>query len=196
MNHSLYEIPSFLMNQEQNNKSVQQNVMNGVFPRVNRVDGTNVDIDTQLRQNNTRRPTTAPVQMKEGFGGFGISSFGNEDPVPDMKGALGSSERMDKRNLNQRTFKTAGYKSAGHTNNNFIDVESRIHMGLDTRSHGRACGNYADVHIDTFTPLVPCLRDEVQNVKHIVPEYWVRGGASTRVIVRNIDYLRMCGFKQ
>jgi hypothetical protein len=187
MNHSLYEIPSFLMNQEQKNRSVQQNVMNGAFPRANRVDGTNVDVDSRLRNGEN----TAAATVRESF----FSSSTTEESVGDMKGAIGSTTRMDKRNLNQRTFKTAGYKSAGHTNNNYIDVESRIHIGLDTRSHGRACGNYADVHIDTFTPLVPCLRDEVQNVKHIVPEYWVRGGASTRVVVRNIDYLRMCGFK-
>ena len=189
MNNSLYEIPSFLMNQEQKNLNVQKNVVNGVFPKTNRVDGSNIDVDTHMRSGiqSSNRPTAR--RSNEGFVGT------SDTPMVDMKGSIGQSARMDKRNLQQRTFKTAGYKSAGHTNNNYIDVESRIHIGLDTRSHGRACGNYADVHIDTFTPLVPCLRDEVQNVKHIIPEYWVRGGAGTRVIVRNIDYLRMCGYK-
>jgi hypothetical protein len=101
-----------------------------------------------------------------------------------------------KRLLQQRTPGTGPYKAAGHTNNEFIDVESRIRGGLNARANGRACGNYADVFIDTFTPLVPCLKDEVQNVEHIIPVYWVRGGASTRGAVRNIDYLRMCGYKQ
>ncbi len=101
-----------------------------------------------------------------------------------------------KRLLQERTPGTGPNKSAGHNNTHFIDVESRIRGGLDARAEGRACGSYADLHIDTFTPLVPCLKEEVQNVEHIIPVYWIRGGASTRGAVRNIDYLRMCGYKQ
>ena len=46
-----------------------------------------------------------------------------------------------------------------------------------------------------FIPLVPHLAENVQNVDHIIPTYWVRGGMSTRTIVRNIDYLKSCGIK-
>ena len=50
-------------------------------------------------------------------------------------------------------------------------------------------GNY-------FTPMIPKLKTEVQDHKHIIPEDskqdWVRGGLPTRQMVRNQDYLRRC----
>ena len=42
--------------------------------------------------------------------------------------------------------------------------------------------------------MIPKLRDEVQNLVHIIPENsmdsWVRGGLPTRQMQRNDDYLR------
>ena len=75
------------------------------------------------------------------------------------------------------------------------DLKSRLIVGEDT-SQSRACNTLSGISIDRFTPLVPCLEENVQNTKHIVPEYWVRGGMSTRNIIRNIDYMRTCGFKK
>ena len=50
-------------------------------------------------------------------------------------------------------------------------------------------GNY-------FLPMIPKLKTEVQDNKHIIPEDskgdWVRGGLPTRQMVRNQDYLRRC----
>jgi hypothetical protein len=50
---------------------------------------------------------------------------------------------------------------------------------MDT-SQNRSCDVLSDPHQDrSFMPMVDCLRETVQEVKHIV-EPWVRGGAATR----------------
>lgn len=50
-----------------------------------------------------------------------------------------------------------------------------------------------------FTPMVPKLQSEIQNTNYIIPENtdssWVRGGVSTREIMRNIDYKKRCNNK-
>ena len=40
--------------------------------------------------------------------------------------------------------------------------------------------------------MIPNLKKNIQDPNHIVPEYWIRGGESTRNVVRNIDYLKNC----
>ncbi len=167
-NHNeIYNIPSFLMNNQTNQQShmIQQSNVNGLYPKSKPIDRHAVSTDTKLRRG-------------------------------DLSSARGKNVHIEKRNLLTRTPGTGPNKIPGHANNKYIDISSRIRGGLDTRAEGRACGDYADVYIDTFTPLVPCLKDHVQNIEHIIPVYWVRGGASTRTVIRNIDYLRMCGIKE
>ena len=77
-----------------------------------------------------------------------------------------------------------------------VDTESIIRPG-DFASDQKPCigtteasfGNY-------FTPMIPKLKTEVQDNKHIIPEDskqdWVRGGLPTRQMIRNEDYLRRC----
>lgn len=50
--------------------------------------------------------------------------------------------------------------------------------------------------IDRFVPLIPQLEGQIQNPKNLIPKYWVRGGMDTRVVIRNADYLKMCGLKR
>ena len=38
--------------------------------------------------------------------------------------------------------------------------------------------------------------ENVQNIDHIIPTFWVRGGMSSRSVIRNVDYLKSCGFKK
>ncbi len=68
------------------------------------------------------------------------------------------------------------------------DIKSRLLNGEQThvkKSIAPTCG----VTIDRFTPLIPCIADNIQNTDHIIPDHWVRGGMSTRTVVRNADYL-------
>jgi hypothetical protein len=75
------------------------------------------------------------------------------------------------------------------------DLKSKLLSGEDTYMP-KSCDTLSGISIDRFTPLVPCLKENVQDTKHIVPEYWVRGGMSTRNIIRNIDYMRTCGIRK
>jgi hypothetical protein len=77
-----------------------------------------------------------------------------------------------------------------------VDTESVIRAG-NISSDDKACNSLSGVTIGNyFTPMIPKLRDEVQNLEHIIPENsmdsWVRGGLPTRQIQRNADYLRRC----
>ena len=68
----------------------------------------------------------------------------------------------------------------------FIGYEKASNLGYKI---GSTFGNY-------FTPMIPKLKTEIQDHKHIIPEDskgdWVRGGLPTRQMVRNSDYLRRC----
>ena len=77
-----------------------------------------------------------------------------------------------------------------------VDVESVIRPGVDA-GDDRACNSLSGITIGNyFTPMIPKLRDEVQNPIHIIPEdsmqSWVRGGLPSRQLQRNKDYLRRC----
>ena len=77
-----------------------------------------------------------------------------------------------------------------------VDAESVIRPG-DFGKDQKPCMATSEITIGNyFTPMIPKLKQEVQNTKHIIPEDseydWVRGGLPTREMVRNEDYLRRC----
>jgi hypothetical protein len=77
-----------------------------------------------------------------------------------------------------------------------VDNESVIRNGHVT-TDDKACSPLSGITIGNyFEPLIPKLRDEVQDLNHIIPENvmdsWIRGGLPTRQIQRNSDYLRQC----
>ena len=72
------------------------------------------------------------------------------------------------------------------------NTESRLIHGEDT-GQKRPCNVLSEVSIDRFTPLVSCLKGQVQNAEHIIPE-WTWGGSHSRYEVRDKDYLEKCGY--
>ena len=95
--------------------------------------------------------------------------------------------------LTERPHLTTANLQKGYHN---VDVESVIRVGIDA-GDDRACNSLSGVTIGNyFTPMIPKLQDEVQNIKHIIPEdsmqSWVRGGLPSRQMQRNQDYLRRC----
>ena len=75
-------------------------------------------------------------------------------------------------------------------------IEDSLLEGEDT-SQPRTCNTLSEITINNFfQPLVPSVKDS-QNPEHLVPEVvdqnWIRGGAPSRQIVRNIDYRYKCG---
>ena len=77
-----------------------------------------------------------------------------------------------------------------------VDTESIIRPG-DFAGDQKPCIGTSEVTFGNyFLPMIPKLKTEVQDNKHIIPEDskgdWVRGGLPTRQMVRNQDYLRRC----
>ena len=98
--------------------------------------------------------------------------------------------------LVERPYLTTGDLSKGFFD---VDTESVIRSGNST-TEDRPCNGLSGVTIGNFfTPLIPKLKDEVQNLQHIIPENsmedWVRGGLPTRQMQRNADYMRRCSEK-
>lgn len=87
------------------------------------------------------------------------------------------------------------YMGAGETHIVQPEVYSRLVSGAETRVK-KATDALSGVSIDRFIPMVPCLAKNIQNTDHIIPEYWVRGGESSRAYIQNVDYFKMCGIQR
>lgn len=107
----------------------------------------------------------------------------------------------DKRGLvkQPRMYLTVPNMSAGGKNRMGLNPDaSSVLMAGEMSRTGKACNSLAGYDYTSYhmTPLVPCLKDNIQREDHIIPEYWVRGGASSRSNGQNIDYYRACGMKK
>jgi len=87
------------------------------------------------------------------------------------------------------------YMGAGETRIVQPELYSKLTSGTETRVK-KASDALSGVSIDRFIPLVPCLANNVQNTEHIIPEYWIRGGESSRAHIQNVDYFKMCGIQR
>ena len=97
--------------------------------------------------------------------------------------------------LHERPYLTVPYMGRGSGN---ICVESNLRSNEATFQN-RPCNNLAGIYVDRFITQIPCIRENVQNAKHIIPEDnnkdWVREGQPSRQVIRNTDYLNKCGFQ-
>lgn len=136
-------------------------------------------------------------QVTVNFNG-GVGWMGEKGCLIDNDTNLRQSEDLltNKNYINQlveREHLTTGDLTRGFFD---VDTESVIRPGI-IASDDKACNSLTGVTIGNyFTPMIPKLRDEVQNPVHIIPENsmdsWVRGGLPTRQMQRNEDYLRRC----
>jgi hypothetical protein len=99
---------------------------------------------------------------------------------------------ISKKELDTRLFPGAPLLSSGQSVLKNPDLSSRLKFGEETRV-SKSVNLASSYSADNFIPLVPSIQANVQNVDHIIPTYWVRGGMSTRTVVRNIDYLKSSG---
>jgi len=98
--------------------------------------------------------------------------------------------------LRHRPYPTVPFMGRGSGD---ICLESELRPGESTFQN-KPCNNLAGVSIENqYTPMIPCLKQNIQNPKHIIPELsdecWKRGGQDSRQLIRNIDYLNKCGYK-
>ncbi len=103
--------------------------------------------------------------------------------------------KMSKRELDTRLFPGAPLMSNGQSTLKNPDLSSRLLFGEDTRV-SKSNNPTSSYSADNFIPMVPSLAENIQNPDHIIPTYWIRGGMSSRSVIRNIDYLKACGIKK
>ena len=102
---------------------------------------------------------------------------------------------ISKRELDTRLFPGAPLMSVGQSQLKNTDLSSRLKFGEETRT-SKSANATSSYSADNFIPLVPSLAENVQNVDHIIPTFWVRGGMSSRAVIRNMDYMKSCGLNK
>lgn len=95
--------------------------------------------------------------------------------------------------LNARSYRTVPFMGECMAPLMDTDTYSMLLSGESTRT-SKACGVQA--RLERWDPQVPCIANNIQDPRHYIPKYWVRGGQSTSAYYRNIDYLKACGIKQ
>jgi hypothetical protein len=105
-----------------------------------------------------------------------------------------NESQTSKKELDTRLFIGAPLMSSGQSFLKNTDLSSRLMTGENTRA-SKSANALSSYSADNFIPLVESLKNN-QNIEHIIPTFYVRGGMSTRTVIRNIDYLKSCGLKK
>lgn len=114
------------------------------------------------------------LHIKEGYGVTNACLVDNDS---SMRNDSKLTQYKCKNQLTTRTF-----PGGPHLNKSGFEsvLDSRLTQGELNPSKQKSCEKYNGKGFDVFTPLIPCLRDSVQNVDNIVPT-WTRGGEHTRI---------------
>jgi len=125
--------------------------------------------------------------------GFGLNPNNIDDEL--RVGKLGV-HKGDTNQLFTRPFLTIPYMGKGK---HFVDSESDL-MNQESTLQKKPCNSLAGAFLNNqFTPLVPNLKDTIQNPNNIIQENsrqdWVRGGIDTTQIRKDIDYFSRCNNK-
>lgn len=136
------------------------------------------------------------IYYKDGYGHSSLDGCNIDRDSFMRNGSIITHQGNTPQQLFERPFLTVPYMGRGVGN---TCTESELITG-DQTSIKRQCNTLAGITINNyFTPLVPCLKNNVQNPIHLIPEVakngWVRGGVPSRQIIKNIDYGQKCGQK-
>lgn len=131
---------------------------------VGNVDTCNVDDDSRLRKDGYDVRRKRFQLFPREF--LAVPDMGRGDFLPDTDSMLsrGAQKEYDKRPLNAAP-------------------------GADC-THLSELG-YANYNL---TPMIPCLKESIQDPKNIVPN-WTWGGMSSRMINRSPEFLEACGYQ-
>lgn len=128
----------------------------------------------------------------ESMDGFRQSIDAHSGLINGTQGGILTAEKA-KTNNQTRTFVGVPYIGAGQSTLRNPDVKSQMMMGELTHQRKTVSG-LSCLTIDRFTPLVSHIAENIQDPVHYIPT-WPRGGMATGVVVRNIDYLKTCGYR-
>jgi len=126
------------------------------------------------------------LQYKDGYGHGGYSGCAIQADSSLKYGPLITNNKSPQQ-LCTRLHLTVPYMGRGLGD---ACTESGLKEGVSTSTR-KQCNSLAGIYIDhQYTPLVNCLKTEIQNPVHIVPEDnhtdWIRGGYPSRQWVRNL----------
>lgn len=124
----------------------------------------------------------------------GYGTYGNKGCLIDNNSNLRIGELTDKNCINHLISRI---NDTPNMSRGPIDVCAQsIIFSPEYFTRNKACNTATATDYNRNTPLVPCLKSNIQNPKHIIPEMsdasWVRGGISTRDLVKNTNYLNIC----
>lgn len=130
--------------------------------------------------------------FKDGYGASGMDGC-KIDTDSLMKNGTIMTNPGCKQQLFSRPYLTVPYMGRGSGDS---CVESPLQTGEDTFQR-RPCNTLAEVTLQNqFTPLLPCIKDNIQDSRHLIQEdsnkEWIRGGLPSRQIVKNKEYQQYC----
>ena len=128
----------------------------------------------------------------ESMDGFRQSIDAYSGLINGTQGGVITAEKV-KAGAQTRTFVSVPFVGAGQSTLRNPDVKSQMMMGELTNQR-KTCSGLSGITIDRFIPLVPHIAENVQDPRHLIAT-WPRGGQMTNVVVRNIDYMRTCGYR-
>ena len=96
--------------------------------------------------------------------------------------------------LECRPYITTPFMGAGQASSTSTDTQTDLRTG-EFSSKRKSCNELSGISINRFIPLIPEIKREIQNPKNTIETAWVRGGKHTRMTLRNMDYMKSCGFK-
>lgn len=124
---------------------------------------------------------------------YDINGENINDSTLLRNGAL--QNELSKRELDTRLFPGAPLMTIGQSELKNTDLSSRLKLGEETRT-SKSANSTSSYSANNFIPLVPSIAENIQNVDHIIPTFWVRGGMSSRAVIRNADYIKSCGLNK
>lgn len=165
---------------KQNNSISEYNVYNyfkGNTPDCEAYDKTsimNLSLDTQMH-------------IKDGYG---IGNMCVVDTDSKLRNDAIWTNSKEKSQLYTRVFQGTPNINKGGLN---VPIEDRVKQG-EYNTIKKGCDRVSETQLDSFIPLVPCLAKNVQNTKHIIPEWGVWGGQPTRDFIHQKSFLEANGY--
>ena len=117
--------------------------------------------------------------------GYGVSSSCKVDNDSQVRTHNMTNDRS-RTQLFSRIFQAVPNLGRGEVN---VEAESMIQQGENQYNDFECLGQPFDV----FTPMLPCLKESIQDPNHIIPQ-WVRGGESTRDTLKQKEFLEKNGY--